>query len=216
MSMKTLLWKDYRQNRKVLVGAGIIVAMPYLILSWSLPGRAPLASYFSAAAYFACILFVGMAAFIGGNAIAGERADRSAEFAAYLPIRRRDSLVSKAIVAVGMVFGFLAVNYGVVLISGGPSFPGLQALVLLTFSSAVLIFGVAWLSSSLTSSPSISAAIGIAGPVLLIANLAFVAELAPLLRPLVSVSVFFPLIFIVIGVAAFLVGSTCYLLGNEP
>ncbi len=30
MSMRVLVWKEYRQNRRVLAGAGVLLALPYL------------------------------------------------------------------------------------------------------------------------------------------------------------------------------------------
>ncbi|NLE57205.1 MAG: hypothetical protein GX616_02510 [Planctomycetes bacterium] len=169
--MRTLLWKDYHQNRKVLAAIAIFILLPYLIhvtaglLLRSSSTQVSLASLFWLASTTAFYMSVVAASFVAGNAIAGERADRSAEFAAYLPISRRHAVASKIIVAIGGCLFFLIVNYGVHqlagLAQGFGSFDPLSESLWLSLTTAVLMFGVPWLFSSLSSSSVIAAASGV-------------------------------------------------------
>ena len=117
MHLKSLLWKDFRQQRGFLIAAAIALLIPYVIASGCSLTRsatesavgesgeiveAP-AQFFRAAAMTDICLAVILIPFFAGNAIAGERGDRSAEFFAYLPITKRESLASKLIVAVALV-----------------------------------------------------------------------------------------------------------------
>ncbi len=115
--MKSLLWKDYRNNRLLLifgfavcVGPWIIAIVRYIQLSmkgedvwW---GADPWVSTFSVSVGLSLITI----AMLGGNAIAAERADRSAEFLAYLPVSRKSILLSKALIAVPTALVIWMVN----------------------------------------------------------------------------------------------------------
>jgi ABC-type transport system involved in multi-copper enzyme maturation permease subunit len=170
--MKTLLWKDYRHNRNLLGMAVAFLAVPYVVIAlavmysllnseaypenWAdLIGGASIASLFPAAI---------LGAFIAGNAIAGERGDRTAEFAAYLPIARRHALLSKAILAIGSTASFWLVNLIVFLVLS----PWRQTLIArdlhefaLLPPAAIMLFGVSWLYSSLLNRPTIATLAGL-------------------------------------------------------
>ncbi len=225
--IKALLWKEYRQNRKILAGAAVFVALPYLILcivSILYGGRWE--SFLAGAGMWGVVLSVMMAAFIAGNAIAGERADRSAEFAAYLPIDRRRDMLSKAIVASGAAAGLLLFNLAVVYneISRDWTHRTLpeDAFVIAIIAPAVsvLLFGVAWLLSSLWNSPPLAAVAGIASAVILWAAVASVSERMGLKTPgpdgFLVWCIWYPSLCASIGVTAFIAGVVYYLRRVEP
>ena len=173
--MRNLIWKDYRQNRAVLLAVLIVAAAPYLVvlvvatldrLFWGSDaevwmGAAGIGSWAS------LWLSVMLAAFLGGNAIAGERADRSAEFAAGLPIPRTRAIISKAAIAALPGLALWAVN-SLVLISVVKAFHGGRLRWFLASEASwaavwalllgVLLFGLAWLFSSLFRSPALATA----------------------------------------------------------
>lgn len=191
--MKALVWKDFRQNGNVLIAVGVFVVIPYLIvlcivLVKSLRADAPLehlylehehwVQMFGAASLWSLGLSLLTVAFLAGNAVAGERADRSAHFAAYLPISRRASIASKAMLAIGAYLVVWIVNLAIELLacktaSGWFGADGHEALGFMVVT-AVLVFGVAWLFSCLISSPGLAAAAGIAAPMVVGGTLAFV------------------------------------------
>ncbi len=86
-AMKSLLWREYRRNRLLMLSGAVLVALPYLI--------AFAVNDFYVMANWSLGLSNMMAALLGGNAIAGETADRSAEFLAYLPVSRLQRFFSK-------------------------------------------------------------------------------------------------------------------------
>jgi len=105
-----------------------------------------------------------VAAVFGGCAFAIERRDRSAEFLAMMPISRGKILASKLItasvavvplwfIASCMLAGFCGI---------------LQSLQFMQTTACVIVlaFGISWLCSALTRSPSISACLGLAGVLL--------------------------------------------------
>ena len=116
--MNWLFWKEYRQNRVIVVALIVMLVVPYLFglyfmgdrwywgrfqgLSWRQivdDWRVGLAV---ASLYSFAISQVALA-LIGGNAIAGERADRSAEFQVYLPLTRQKILAGKLLLALAIV-----------------------------------------------------------------------------------------------------------------
>lgn len=96
-------------------------------------------------------------AMLAGNAIAGERTDRSAEFIACLPLSRWRLLAGKLLlflIAIAMIWGVRLLIWNIWSFDQTPdlrSFP-IQFL---------LIVGASWLFSSLNSSAVIASALGI-------------------------------------------------------
>ncbi len=184
--MRNLLWKDFWQNSRVLLAVGIIAAIPYMVVLGTTAGRtladwsqATTATFeigmwaeamreASGVSLGLCIL---MAAFIGGNAIAGERADRSAEFASGLPIPRGKAVASKATVAAVACLAMWAINAATWLIGwqvdvhAGTNVyhhRGDEAAVLPFYLLAIVaLLGLSWLCSSLLRNPAIAAAAAI-------------------------------------------------------
>ena len=105
--MTALLWKDYRLNRGVLLLGIALLLGPYAAVSAiALHGHwpsLPPAGEWSALLLMASFLSLGLSqltlVMLAGNSIASERADRSAEFLAYLPPSRTQILASKLLLA---------------------------------------------------------------------------------------------------------------------
>ena len=122
MYLKTLMWKDFRNHQRFLIAAAVFLLLPHLvavaatIVNQLGPHAVPeweWVQFFWGASLADLGIAALLTAFIAGNAIAGERADRSAEFTAYLPIHRKDAITSKAIVALGISVGLIAVCAGI-------------------------------------------------------------------------------------------------------
>lgn len=172
--MKTLIWKEFRQNRQTLVASLVLVSLPYVVvllvvLYQTLRGlTTDVGRNLEFASGSSFWISVFLCAFLAANSVAGERVDRSSEFASYIPIPRTRALASKLLVAlIGTLF--LLVSNGMIFvlsvwlqnvdirIIGSSSMLGLIA------ATSTFLFGVAWLLSNLLRSPSISAAGAIAG-----------------------------------------------------
>ena len=100
--MKWLLWREYRLTRLIRIVGAVLMVLPYvgaLVLlvaaSWAseppaIGGPSPSRAVvlFGGGALYSILLSLLTLTFLGGNAFAGERADRSAEYLAYLPLSR--------------------------------------------------------------------------------------------------------------------------------
>ena len=184
--MRALLWKDYRVNFWLLTLAiAFLMGPPLCAAALNLHGQLTIGSAprpwadllvltapFSLAAQLLTIVM------LGGNAFAAERADRSAEFLAYLPPSRWVNVASKAIFAVGLGLFVWGVSLTVIYVVAPQV--GMVSADLLEFrdvmvptlaSSSVLLFGVAWLGSAFLSSHTFATGLGIAGPLALLGAL---------------------------------------------
>ena len=224
--MKALLWKDYRHNRQILVGLAIMLLIPYLFLMgaelgtrlWYVDASENWTELFRMASIASLLLTVLAIGFLGGNAIAGERVDRSAEFVAYLPISRRPAVASKAIVAIGASLAFWLVNASVACVTSWmiDDLPLNLVLegVLFTTTGAVLIFGASWLFSSFMSSPPIATIMGLATVVVYGLTMTLIDQARGLDTPRTD-----PLYFVlcvVLGGVCFVAGVICYVRRIEP
>ena len=181
--IKALLWKDYRVNLWLLTFAiALLIGPPLCAAALNLHGQITIGSAprpwsdmlvltapFSLAAQLLPIVM------LGANAFAAERADRSAEFLAYLPPSRWANVASKAIFAIGvfvfvwgvglMTIYVVAPQVGVVSADLGEFRDGLLPTLAAT---SVMLFGVAWLGSTFLSSHTFATGLGIAGPLALL------------------------------------------------
>jgi ABC-type transport system involved in multi-copper enzyme maturation permease subunit len=227
--MKTLLWKDYRQSRKVLVATVILVALPYVIgLPFWVAEDFPfglslerLADMLYGISIWGTVLAVGMAALIAGNAFAGERADRSAEFAGSLPIPRSRALASKALLTLAACTLLQLPHLVINLLARLPlshSDRVSHEFLVVTTTTSVLLFGVAWLASSFSSSPAIAAVSGMASAILLAGTLGLLEAHPNPRTGMVRTSYFdsYPVLCIIIGLACFAAGTAYYLRRVEP
>ncbi len=233
--MKALLWKDCYVNKFVLSVGSVLLFLPYVVFlilaaysRW--PGSAvhvnmiwdyQILTIFSYVSLSLSLLTIAM---LGGNAMAAERADRSAEFLAYLPPSRRRLLVSKIILAAGASLLIWIVNM-VTLLVLAPRLPGAPPLVdgalwqvpgettLALGAVSVLLFGVAWFSSSFLASPAIATFCGLLAPDVLGGVLLIVRSFC--YRPFPLLSWFSPL-SLTLGILGFVAGTVCYLRRFEP
>jgi ABC-type Na+ efflux pump permease subunit len=180
--MKWLLWKDYRHNRLVVFTGLLLVLLPYVLalyltLGGPFPGlydpHLPTWQWrenFGAASIGSLFLGQVVFALIGGNAIAGERVDRTAEFLFSLPIARRRLLASKLL----LVLLIAAVVWANVAVLGRAQkeFPqtrewaGILEIGANLAITSLVFFCVAWMLSSFTPSPVLSTCGGLIAPIL--------------------------------------------------
>jgi ABC-type transport system involved in multi-copper enzyme maturation permease subunit len=166
--MSWLLWREYRLNRVILAAGAVGLLTPYVIALLvvgiaSMIGEPP-RNAFKIACIWSIVLSLATVAMLAGNAIAGERADRSAEFIAYLPLQRRRTLASKwllFLITLAVVIGF---NTLLAMIMYGPPkvarhVEPLQAFHWLSWFMAIYSF--CWFFSSLSSSPVLACSLGI-------------------------------------------------------
>jgi hypothetical protein len=125
--MSWLLWKDYRQNRVAFYSALFFMAFPHLFAVFAVccdvwleqhrePGvllsRRPdqWIGYFATATVCGFVFSQLSIAVVGGNAFAGERADRSAEFLVSLPISKGKIILSKLIVSLALALAIWLIS----------------------------------------------------------------------------------------------------------
>jgi hypothetical protein len=157
---------------------------------------------------------------VPGNAIAGERADRSVEFLGYLPPSRAAHLLSKGLVAVFALAVAWAANATCAWVIA-PALGEVPAdsadFVRTTFpwlsAAAVAVFGAAWLGSSVSPSPVYATGIGFAAPWLVLSSLA-VGEFGFGYEGWIGAG-FVP-VNIVVGSLCFVAGIVCYLRRIQP
>lgn len=224
MYMRALMWKDFRQQRPLLVASGIFLLVPYVIaaLIAIVNQLGPFAveewTRFFIGAALADIPIAGLLiGFFAGNAFAGERADQSAEFLAYLPIPRNEAVASKAVLTIGIVAVMMTACMGIFLAMTTSGFTGPRSTDVpwgILTGTCVLILGVAWLGSSLASSGTYAAAAGIAIPLCCGAILRTMNELNVIATW--NWGTIYAVSSIVLGLLAFVAGVVYYLRRFEP
>jgi ABC-type transport system involved in multi-copper enzyme maturation permease subunit len=188
--MKWLFWKEYRQNRVVFIALAVMLVVPHLFgaaifVIKTMYYHEYLAEGLRGILFGASLYSLGLSqvalALIGGNVIAGERADRSAEFQAYLPLSRQRILGGKLLVVLTVAAVIWTINPLIMLSLMGSLFrPGdinYSFFVQITANIAitgVAFFGVAWLLSSVLSSSTISVVAGLVAPVVIWSGICFV------------------------------------------
>ncbi len=225
--MKALLWKDYRQNRSFLVAAGAFLLLPYAfvvligvveLLADDHSSGVGWAQYFAGASLASLFISLMLSAFVAGNAVAGERADRSAEFAAILPISRRSGIISKALLAItACVFMWLAngfVFYLATCVKGVGRTPITDDFVPVLAATTVFTFGVSWLVSTLVSRPATAAVSGLGSVAILWMALLILEEAWNIDADLFAV--LYPLLCLMLGIGCFVAGVVYYLRRVEP
>ncbi len=229
MNLNWLVWKDYRVNRLVFITALVLLVFPYLfaaVLLWRGIAREP--DVFLGASLYALGLLQLTLAFMGGNAIAGERADRSAEFFASLPVPRARALASKLLVTLGLVILIWLPNLAVMAVFA--SIPGIMPVGLLDgrvidFAWRVLgtiaitgltFFCVAWLLSSVLESATFSVCAGLIVPLLVILGIVWTAHLLELRVDDDAVGLWYGGLCMAISAIAFPSGTAYYLRRIEP
>lgn len=177
-----LVWREWRRSRTILfVALGIIVAL--LLLVFSQPqtppeaagGKISVVDRMAVVGYFATWIAVHVSVFllpmIAANSLAGERADRSAEFIAPLPVSRSVRLVAKVVLLAAVAIALWAPVLLVAPLLGNSQLvkaddyrSGLGLLgMVATFT--LLATALAWLLAAWVESPVIAALGAIAIPV---------------------------------------------------
>ena len=177
-----LVWREWRRSRTILfVALGIIVAL--LLLVFSQPQTPPetaggkisvvdrMAVVGSFATWIAVHVSVFLLPLIAANSLAGERADRSAEFLAPLPVSRSVRLMAKVVLLAAVAIALWAPVLVVALLLRSSQLvkaddyrSGLELLgMVATFT--LLATALAWLLAAWVESPVIAAVGAIAIPV---------------------------------------------------
>jgi len=178
MNMRWLLWKDYRHNRLIVFTALFLLLAPHLLalfgackLEFLGNGDGPQwPEFFLASSVYSLSLCQLAVALIGGNAIAGERVDRSEEFLFSLPITRRKLLTSKLLLALLIIAAPWMMNAPALgyLVGTLPSQDPEVVAELLTNTAitGLTFFCVAWFLSSFIASPTFAVCGGLVTPLL--------------------------------------------------
>ena len=192
--MTELVWKEYRQNRLIVCVLFILLMLPYLFLGfayWKWGDRfVPTAESERLFPWIVASLYsLGISqlaiALIGGNAIAGERVDRSAEFQCYLPISRRRIFAAKMLLFLTMASAIWLPNAAILWYchpeSATHRFESMdQATVLRVClniaTTGLTFFCVAWCVSSIIKSPTFAICAGLVTPLIVIMGIVMVVE----------------------------------------
>jgi len=176
-----LVWREWRCSRTILfVALGIIVALLLLVFSLPQPpetagGKISVVDRMAVVGYFATWIAVHVSVFllpmIAANSLAGERADRSAEFIAPLPVSRSVRLVAKVVLLAAVAIALWApvllvapLLENLQLVKADDYRSGLELLgMVATFT--LLATALAWLLAGWVESPVIAAVGAIAIPV---------------------------------------------------
>jgi ABC-type transport system involved in multi-copper enzyme maturation permease subunit len=219
----------------ILIAGLVLLLLPYAIvlitLCWPQEasgdgGRDVMGAFFVASIY-SLVLCQLTAAFFGGNAIAGERADRSAEFMAYLPVSRPRRLAAKLTLAAAATAVLWAVNLlvllGVLLVpllAMREVDADLQRIILTVLGCSAItgltFFGVGWLVSSLQSSPAFAVCAGLITPAVIAMGLrtvAWVTNASSLDR---FTGTGYAIVCPIVAVVCFSIGTWYYLRRVEP
>ena len=228
--MKWLLWKDYRQNRPIVVAAVLFLLTPHLVaLSASLAYRSDYRPVllewkgnFALASVFSLVISQLAIAVIGGNAIAGERVDRSAEFLASLPVSRGRIVTSKLLLALAIIAVIWLSDASVMLClagnspQSGPDPQEAMDILKLTAITASVFFSVAWLLSSFLTSPTIPVCGGLFTPVLVWLGSCYVDYLFELHVGGEALGRLYCLACLILAPVCFAIGTWHYLRRVEP
>ena len=233
--MKWLLWREYRLNRLILITGAVILLLPYIItlivLCWPRTTETRVSYIAGAIAFAAAALYsLGLSqltlALLGGNAIAGERADRSAEFIGYLPLPRTRLLRSKlslAFSATALIWGpnllvlWILVSLFPELLLGSHFSDTIPYTLSYIAITGLVFFGVSWLISSFQSSPTFAVAGGLITPVIVAMGLWIaVWTFDETDTSAEEVSNLYMLICVFLAVMSFSAGTLFYLNRVEP
>ncbi|MGN6368831.1 MAG: ABC transporter permease [Phycisphaerae bacterium] len=221
--MKALLWKDFRMNRGMMMVGVVIGAAVYamgvvveVVAHWpERPTRVDWAGMLNSYGVVTMFMTYVAAAMFAGNAVAVERNERSAHFLAYLPAEKWRILMSKLVVAVGVVcvvWVWALISMYVVAPSldqlQAPDGPQVRELV----GWCVLAFGVAWGCSAEMEKPVAPIVAGLVSPAVVGLVVECVVAFGGMPRSRgVGVAV-----NCAVGVVAFGVGTWGYLRRAEP
>jgi ABC-type transport system involved in multi-copper enzyme maturation permease subunit len=184
--MNWLLWKEFRQNQVVVYATLLFLLTPHLLAIyaaceqtyfWHASSR-DLMGYFSLSSIYSLLLSQLSIVTAGGNAIAGERADRSAEFLGSLPISRKKVLVSKVLFSLAIIFVIWSIDASALMWLEGRSqiiaANDVANTLCYTAITSLTFFCVAWGLSAFLSSPTVAVLGGLLTPLFLWTGIFFV------------------------------------------
>lgn len=230
--LKALIWKEYRQNLRLIIGASAILLIPYVTyLGFGFIERqrsSPGAPNWHEAISYACaaglLLTLLIGTLFGASAVASERGERSSQFIAYLPIPKGQRLASKVIVSIGICFLFWLIN--AVVASGNawlasdqpylylePTFYQRRDETLMFITAAVFLYGTAWLFGNFVSNVAI--ALGASLAALITVGMAYEYLIEPVLNRRAG-GLSFAVIMGGAGLACFIAGAWIYMKRLEP
>jgi ABC-type transport system involved in multi-copper enzyme maturation permease subunit len=228
--IRALLWKEYRVNRVVVIFAALALLGPYAVMiirnvyiEWRYGPAGWWSTTWFMVASMSLLLSFFTAAMLGGNAVAGERADRSAEFLATLPPSRAMHITIKAIVAAGVLLVVCLLNLFVVYVIAprAPQPPAGWAIdqntsreMAVLIVSLTVAFGASWFVSCLASSHALAGAAGIGAPVLVGGVIYAIGTFLEITEDQFAAAYYATCISI--GVAGFVGGIIYYLRRVEP
>jgi ABC-type transport system involved in multi-copper enzyme maturation permease subunit len=226
--MKGLLWKDYRLNRGLLLLAVVVLAGVHVVgfavevsHTWpAWPTAQTWADGLASYGHLAMCLTPYIAAVLGGNAIACERADRSAHFLAYLPPTKVQVVTSKLTVGVVAVALFAGANLLLAravapLVSPDPfNFLYMLGTPALALCACIMTFGVGWLGSACFEKPTFPVLIALTSPFVLAFALTALALILDVSR--FELAEWAGVIGLALGLVAFSAGTCLYLRRVEP
>ena len=185
--MNWLFWKECRQNRVIIIALLAVLVVPQLFglygmwndwrwmskraYPWHLIHEGWLRILFGAS-YVSLIISQIALALIGGNVIAGERADRSAEFQVYLPLTRKKIFAAKLLLALAIAIVIWTINPLILWstfasASPGSERPDLPKFILLIATTGLVFFCVAWFFSSSSATPRSRSPAGLVSPLII-------------------------------------------------
>jgi ABC-type transport system involved in multi-copper enzyme maturation permease subunit len=231
MNMKWLIWREYRLNRLILITGAVLLLLPYVVVltrfsysGWSRIAQHPdvMSAAFGWVARYSIVLSQLTLALLGGNAMAGERADRSAEFMAYVPVSRPQRLVAKLSIVplvVMVIWGMNAMIVAMIASTSGSPLRMPTELWQVCFYAAMTgltFFCVGWLVSSFQSSPTFAVVAGLATPLTIIMGLG-VLDWSDVVPPLDEiVGPIYAILCATLAVASFAIGTWYFLRRVEP
>lgn len=215
--MNWLIWKELRLQGVVLAVGLFLLIAPYLgaiCLAYVVDEPGDFWTPSISLSLLGTLLTLSL---LGGNAIASERADRSAEFQAYLPIPRWHLVLGKLALPVIMVIILWGANLLACLAAWNEQLnpAGSLAMLGIMVLTGFCACGVAWLVSSFQSSTTFAAASGFVAPIVLFTCISLLAWLLGV-RPGKGAVITYIVGALTIGAAGFVGGIRLYLRRIEP
>lgn len=222
--MTWLLWKDYRLNRLIVIVGLVLLVVPHAVAAIVvLRGLVELDRGLFISTTYAVVLTQVVFALLGGNMIACERADRSAEFLAYMPVSKARILASKIVVAISVAAALWLPNLLIAwLLKREPMWSRAMQIEAMRMEmnlvceiaavTGLVFFCVGWLCSSILESPTFSICAGLVAPMLVAFGLLSLSQWLEF-RP---TEFLYCAISIPLAIASFLIGTIYYLRRVEP
>jgi ABC-type transport system involved in multi-copper enzyme maturation permease subunit len=174
--MRWLVWKELGQNRPIMIAGGILLIVPHLValtgtLLFGEPSMPRMPDAFVLSAAYSILLSQLTLALLGGNAIASERADRSAEFLFYLPLSRTRIFTGKMTLAITVALLIWSVNLLILHLTfpyiwrsevGGAVV--IRRMLLGAVLTGSVMYSVGWLLSTRWETPTFPICGGLAAP----------------------------------------------------